>query len=181
MQPARKSALIITQKGPCPNTKEGKNHLILDKQLPSDDFEVILKASALFQGAGSYIAMALFGDEANYFRAVLEQEDPPCCNNSRFAAYFQRMLRGQITGSFRGNVGGTDEVYLKIDRVVNQYSGYYATNDPAKPVSADQIQWTKLGTLPAVGFQGRLALCAANFQDAPEISAEFYSVVIRKR
>jgi hypothetical protein len=39
----------------------------LDKELPPGDFEVIVKASARFQGPGNRVAMVLFKDEANYF------------------------------------------------------------------------------------------------------------------
>jgi hypothetical protein len=86
-----------------------------------------------------------------------------------------------MTGNFSADLGYANEIYLRIGRDGNEYSGYYAIPDPAKPASVDQIQWTGFGTLPWIRFQGKLALCAGNYAAAPEVSAEFYSVVIRKK
>ena len=63
----------------------------------------------------------------------------------------------------------------------NQYSGFLAAVDPANPFDPAKIPWTQLGTLPGIRFTGKLALCAVNYQDAPEASAEFYSVTIWPR
>src|SRR5207249_2996171 len=85
---------------------------------------------------------------------------------------FQKVLQGQVTGDLGAN--SSDRVYLKMDREGNDYSGYFANLDPAKPDNVDQIQWTKLGTLPGIRFQGKLALCAVNTrEDSPEVAAEF--------
>ena len=177
MQPKRKSIMMITQAGACPYTKDAKNQLILDKELPPEDFEVIVKASAArFQGVGNRIAMVLFNDEANYFWVVVQRED-----YHPYHVYFQKVFQGQVTGSLAADATSATEIYLRIAREGNEYSGSYSTIDPAKPVSADQVQWIGLGTLPWIRFQGKLALCAGNFQAAPEVSAEFYSVVIRKQ
>lgn len=180
MQPRNKSVLIITQKGPCFNMKDGKNLLLLDKQLPTDDFEVIVKASAQFQGReGNQIAMILFNDEANYFLMALQNEYN-AVGNPPLHVYFQKYFEGHQTGSFQSV--GSDHVYLKIDRNGNDYSGYFANVDPTKPANAEQIQWTKLGVLPWIRFQGKLALCAVNaFGEPPEVAAEFYSVLIRQK
>ena len=180
MQPRNKSVMIITQKGPCFNIKNGKNLLLLDKQLPTDDFEVIVKTSAEFQGReGNQIAMILFNDEANYFSMPVQNEYN-AVGNPPIHVYFQKIFQGQQTGSFQSS--SSDHVYLKIDRNGNDYSGYFANLDPARPANVDQIQWTKLGTLPWIRFQGKLALCAVNaFGEPPEVAAEFYSVLIRQK
>ena len=68
MQPKRKSIMIETQTSGCLDLKTAKNLLVLNKQLPTDDFEVIVKASFQAQaGAGNEIAMILSSDPANYF------------------------------------------------------------------------------------------------------------------
>jgi hypothetical protein len=178
MQPKRKSIMMITQPGGCPYKKDAKNELILDKDLPQGDFEVIVKASARFQAPGNRIAMILFQDEANYFWTVLQKDGSYGYPHN---LYFQKIFQGQTTGTFSKDTNYAGDVYLKIDRDGNEYTGSYAMIDPAKPGSTDQVQWTALGTLPWIRFQGRLALCADNFQAAPEVSAEFYSVAIRKK
>jgi hypothetical protein len=173
MQPKRKSIMMITQSGACPS-KDGKNQLILDKELPPEDFEVVVKASVRLQGDGNSISMVLLSDDANYFRVILQQDYYQ-------RVYFQKVFQSQVTGNFSADKTA-GEIYLKIARAGNEYTGSYATIEPAKPASADEVQWMGLGTLPWIRFQGKLALCAENFKpQAPEVSAEFYSVVIRKK
>jgi hypothetical protein len=175
MQPKRKSIMIIAQKGGCLG-KDSKNQLVLDKELPTEDFEVVVRASAQFQGDGTEIQMFLFNDESNFILADLWQGGGSTF--TRFEKYFQ----GQLNGEFRADVHGAHDVYLKMDRDSNEYSGYFATIDPAKPVNVDQVQWVKLGTLPWIHFQPKLALCACiGWGDPPQVSAEFYSVLIRKK
>ena len=185
MQPRNKSVMIITQKGPCFNMKDSKNLLLLDKQLPADDFEVIVKASAQLQGVGNQIAMILFSDEANYFWMPLQFE---LGTYTGIHVYFQKIFQGRQTGSFTS--GSSNHVYFKIERYGNDYSGYFANPELEKPVNVDQIQWTRLGTLPWIHFQPKLAFCAVNafapptytgLGEPPEVAAEFYSVLIRKR
>jgi len=174
MQPKRKSIMIITQKGGCLG-KDSKNLLVLDKELPTEDFEVIVRASAQFQGAGTQIAMFFFNDEANHIAEYLEQD------SNAVRTYFQKVFQGQLNGQLHADVAAHD-IYLKMDRDSNEYSGYFATIDPAKPVNVDQIQWVKLGTLPWIHFQPKLALCACiGWGEPPQVSAEFYSVLIRKK
>ncbi len=179
MQPKRKSIMIETQTAGC-STKDGKNLLVLGKQLPADDFEVIVKASIHEQGAGNRIAMLVFNDDANYFW-ISFQHQGDCCGGPPNYVYFQKYFQGQLTASFVNRVR-IDNVYLKIVRDLNEYSGYYAEMNPTKPDELDKIQWTGLGTLPWIRFPGKqLALCAGNYQDAPGVAAEFYSVWIRKK
>ena len=175
MQPKRKSIMIITQKGGC-LAKDSKNLLVLDKELPTEDFEVIVKASAQFQGEGTQVLMYLFTDEANYIVATLQQD------GYYVATHLSKVFQGQVNGQFGADVHGAHDVYLKIDHDSNEYSGYFATIDPAKPVSVDQVQWVKLGTIPWIRFQPKLALCACiGWGDPPQVSAEFYSVLIHKK
>jgi len=129
MQPKRKSIMIITQKGGCLG-KDSKNQLFLDKELPADDFEVIVKASAQFQGQGTQVLMYLFTDEANHLVAFLQQQ------GGVIATHFQKYFQGQQNGAFQADVGAHD-IYLKMDRESNEYSGYFATIDPAKPANVD--------------------------------------------
>jgi len=174
MQPKRKSIMIITQKGGCLG-KDSKNLLVLDKELPADDFEVIVRASAQFQGEGTQVLMYLFTDEANYIVATLQQD------RYAIATHLSKVFQGQVNGQFGADVG-THDIYLKVARDGNEYSGYFATIDPAKPADVNQIQWKGLGTLPWIRFQPKLALCACTgWGDPPQVSAEFYSVVIRKK
>jgi hypothetical protein len=157
----------------CPSAKQGKNLLILDRQLPDDDFEVIVAASLQGQADGNRIVMTLFNDDGNYFYLGLHREN----YNQRNGTYFQKYFQGKQTGTF--NAQTANHLYLKIDREGNEYIGYFANFDPAKPDNIDQIQWTRLGSIPWIRFQGKLALCAAGAP--PEVSAEFYSVLIRKK
>jgi hypothetical protein len=183
MEPRRKAIMIITKKGPCLDMKDGKNLLLLDKQLPSGDFEVIVKASAKFQGHGNEIALILFNDELNYFWLPLQNRYPGALHPPATFVDFQKVFQGQVSGTF--SASSSNDVYLKIGRDGNEYSGYFANmDDPEKPENVDQIQWTKLGTLPWIRFQGKLALCAVNSTEAsvsPEVAANFYSVLIRKK
>src|SRR6202022_310025 len=106
---------------------------------------------------------------ANYFRMLMQQR-----LYSSFQVYFQKFSKGELAGGFSSGI--TTKVYLKIHREANEYSGYFANADPVKPEDIDKIQWTGLGTLPWIRFQPKLSLCAVNFQSAPEVVAEFYSV-----
>jgi hypothetical protein len=179
MQPKRKSIMLITQKGGCPDTKDGKNQLVFDRDLPADDFEVIVKVATHFQVRGSYLAIALIRDEANYFRLVFQSEIDSYGRGHVF--YFQKLFQGQLTGSYRADVGAAQDAYIKIERDGNEYTGSYALIDPAKPAAADPLQWINLGTLPWIRLQSKLLLCAANFEDAPEVSAEFFTVAVHRK
>ena len=117
--------------------KDGKNLLVLDKELPADDFEVIVKASAKFQGReGNQIAIILFKDEANYFWMPVQNEYS-AVGNPPVHVYFQKLFQGRQTGSFESY--SSAQVYLKIERSGNDYTGYFANLDPAKPENVDKI------------------------------------------
>jgi len=179
IEPRNQSIMIITHLGPCPSMKDGKNLLLLEKQLPTDDFEVIVKASIQLDD-GVRLAMVLFNDEANYFWMTLERGSYNLPGNAYKFAYFQKIFQGQLAGSYRAESG--DHVYLKIDRDGDEYTGSFASIDPTKLETPESIQWTKLGTLPWIRFQGKLALCAVNaWGNPPEVAAQFYSVLIRRK
>jgi hypothetical protein len=179
MQPKDKSVMIISQKAPCFNMKEGKNILLLEKQLPADDFEVIVEASATLEGDGNQVAMGLFNDDVNYIWIQL-QYFSAIQNPTPDRVYFQKLFNGQWAGSYESL--STGHVYLKIERNGNDYSGYFANVDVKNPANVDQIQWVKLGTLPWIHFQGKLGFCAAKSSaEAADVSAKFYSVLIRKK
>jgi len=180
MQPKRKSLLIATLKGTCVSSKDSRNFLVLDRPLPTDDFEVALHASALFQTHGGQIALALWSDDANYFWLTFQGDS--YLGSVQLRSYFQKVFNGQVTGSFSQNIAGGNEVYLRIARDGNEFSGYFAVADPSKPLDPAKIPWVQLGTLPGIKFAGKLALCAVNFEDgAPEVGAEFYSVTLRPK
>ena len=177
MQPKRKSLLIASQRAPCVSAEAGKNFLVYDRPLPADDFEVAVRLSADFQAVGNQIAVALWSDDKNYFRVIFEGDSYSGLQR-RF--YFQKVAQGQLAGSFVSDIGASKEIFLRILREGNEYSGFFAAVDPAHPFDPAKIPWVQLGTLPGIRFTGKLALCAVNFADgAPEVGVEFYSVTIR--
>lgn len=180
MQPKRKSLMIATQRGACVSGKEGKNLLVLDRPLPTDDFEVIVRVLADFQSHGNQVGMALWADDANYFWVTFQGDN--VYGNVQRRSYFQKVSQGQVTGTFSQDIAGAKEIYLQIVREGNEFSGFFAPIDPAKPFDQGKIPWIHLGTLPGIRFTGKLALCAVNDEDgAPEVGAEFYSVTVRPK
>lgn len=181
LQPNKKSLLIIAQTGLLTDSKTLKNYLMLNRDLPADDFEVIVEASLQIQGVGNAAGIALFGDDQNYLWVGF-QGDQWGGNIARIP-YFTKVFQGKgtnFTGERRfGPASQLEHIFLKIEREENQYSGFYAYGD--KPISIEEIPWAKMGTLPWISFHGKLMLAAANYQDAPEVSAEYYSVLIRKK
>ena len=180
MQPKKKSLLIITQTGTLSDSKNLKNWLILNRDLPADDFEVIVEASIQIQGAGNQVTIALYGDDQNYLWMVFQGDN----SWIRRTPYLGKCFQGKNTYFAGGSKGDgqaqqPERIFLKIEREENQYSGFYAYAD--QPTSVDQIKWIKMGTLPWINFHGKLVLYAANYQGAPEVAAEFYSVLIRKK
>jgi hypothetical protein len=180
MQPKSKSLMINSLRAPCVSAAAGKNFLVYDRPLPADDFEVVVKASADFQSIGNQISAALWSDDKNYFSAGFEGY---WSGGLQRHAYFQKVTHGESAGNtFAQNYGSSNEIYLRILREGNYYSGFFAAVDPAKPFDAAKIPWTQLGKLPGIRFTGKLALCAVNIRDdAPEVGAEFYSVTIRPK
>jgi len=181
LQPNKKSLLIITQNGLLTDSKNLKNYLLLNRELPADDFELIVEESLQIQGVGNYAGTALFSDDKNYF--WLDLQGDPWGDNIARTPYFSKIFQGKATnfgGERRfGRASQLEHIFLKVEREGNQYSGYYAYTD--KPTGIEEIAWVKLGTLPWINFHGKLMLAAANFQDGPEVSAEYYSVLIRKK
>jgi hypothetical protein len=179
MQPKRKSLLIVTQKTPsCVSGKEGKNLLVLDRALPTDDFEAIARISSDFSTHGTQLAIGLWNDDSNYFWVTFQGDN--MFGNVQRRSYFQKISQGQVAGSFQQDIGNSNELYLRIAREGNEYSGSFAAVDPAKPFEAGKIPWSKLGTIPAIRFTGKLAICARTWEDgAPEAGAELYSVTVR--
>jgi hypothetical protein len=176
MQPKRKSVMLITQKGSCPNLKDGKNQLVLERSLPSDDFELIVRVTSHFEVPGSMLAANLVRDEDNYFSLQLYSDN--YLGQTRHAVYFAKRFQGQDTGHYRADVEGARDAYLKIVREGSEYSGSYALIDSATPATPDKLKWVSLGTLPWIHLQPKLVLCGANYADAPEVSAEFFSVTV---
>jgi hypothetical protein len=181
LQPNKKSLLIIAQTGLLTDSKTLKNYLMLNRDLPADDFEVIVEASLQIQGVGNAAGIALFGDDQNYLWVGFQGDQ--WGGNIARTPYFSKVFQGKgtnFTGERRfGLASQLEHIFLKIEREENQYSGFYAYAD--KPMSIEEIPWAKMGTLPWISFHGKLMLAAANYQDAPEVSAEFYSVLIRKK
>jgi TIR domain len=181
IQPAQKSLLIVAQTGSLADPKNLKNWLILDKDPPADDFEAIVEASFQIQGRGNSVSAALFQDGQNYISIGLSGEKWSY-NLSRAPRFLQRS-QGRVTsdlfGEHKADAAQAPERFLfKIDRVGNQYSGFYAFSD--KSAKIDQIAWRNLGTVAWINFKGKLVLSAANSQDGdPEVPAEFHSVRIR--
>jgi len=179
MQPRRKSLLIATQRAPCVSAAAGKNFLVYDRPLPADDFEVVVRVSAEIQASGNQVAAALWSDDKNYFWIAFESY---IYGGLHRRLNFQKVTQGQVAGSFERDIAASKEIYLRILREGNEYSGFFAAVDPANPFDPAKIPWMQLGTLPGIRFTGKLALCAVNYQDgAPEVGAEFYSVTIRPR
>jgi tetratricopeptide (TPR) repeat protein len=176
IEPGKKSLLIVTQTGT--SSKDTKNWLTLNKELPSGDFEVIVEASFQIQGVGNYISVVLWADDQNYI-GVGFSGDPWGSNIAR-TLHFSELFEGKrssFDGERRfGQAQAPEHIFMKIDRKVNEYSGYYAYGE-----SVNQISWSKMGTLPWINFRGKLGIVAANMSDdAPAVAAEVQSVVIRK-
>ena len=180
MQPASKSVLIRTQPGRLQNSKNFKNLLTLNRELPSGDFEVIVDAAIQIQGIGNDLFGGLFEDDRNYFVVGFGGQD--AVTQMGRTIYLNQLVDGKLTefhhyGYRWGAAVAAERFFLRIKRSVNQYSGSYAFVDAAKAGP----EWTELGTLPAINFKGKLVLGAVNSNDgAPNVAAEFYSVVIRK-
>ncbi|MFL5070660.1 MAG: TIR domain-containing protein [Xanthobacteraceae bacterium] len=182
LQPAQKSLLIVTQTGSLADPKNLKNWLILDKDLPTTDFEVIVEASIQIQGRGNNVSAALFQDEQNYIWIGLSGDKASYL--SRAPRFLQRS-QGKVTSDLFGeNSNGAaqapERLVFKINRTANQYSGFYAYGDQS--ANTDQIAWKNLGTVAWINFKGKVVLSAANSQDGyPEVPAEFHSVRIRTK
>ena len=181
LHPKKGSLLIQTPNGSLSDSKSLKNWLIFNKALPADDFEIIVEASIQMQGAGNYVAIALFADDQNYLFVDFQGDD--VCGIRR-TPYFSKVFQGKATslaGEQRcGGVAAQPErIFLKIERQEDTYSGFYAYED--QPTTVDQIKWGRIGSLPWINFHGKLVLLAANYREAPEVAAEFYSVLIRKK
>jgi hypothetical protein len=180
MQPKRKSLLIATQRATCMSAKEGKNLLVLDRPLPGDDFEVTARVAAHFQTHGSQLGVALWSDDANYIWLTFQGDNQ--FGDLRRRTYFQKVSQGQVVSTYSQDIAGSDEVYLRIVREGNEYSGFLAAVEAAKPFDPVKIPWIQVGSVPGIRFTGKLALCAVNFEDgAPEVGAEFYSVTVRQK
>lgn len=181
LQTKPKSLLIITHSGSLKDSKNLKNWLLLSKALPADDYEVIVEAAVQIQGVGNSVGFALFGDDQNYF--WVDFQGDAWGNNIARTPYFSKEFQGKSTslsGERRfGTTTDPEHIFLKIERQGNQYSGFYAYAD--KPMKIEEIPWVKMGTLPWINFSGKLALVGVNYQDAPEVSAEFYAVLILKK
>jgi hypothetical protein len=173
MQPKRKSILIETQTTSC-SPKDGKNLLVLDKPLPTGDFEVTVKGQFMLQRAGNQIAVYLYKDDANYFWIPLDHD------GYHQYVYFQKYFGGAKTGDFSKGVDGHWNALLRIVRDGNFYTGSYVM-DPENPQDLDKAQWVSLGTLPWIGLQGQLMLCAHNYKDAAGVAAEFFTVTVRRK
>ncbi|MFL5088415.1 MAG: hypothetical protein ACJ8FP_26655, partial [Xanthobacteraceae bacterium] len=182
LQPAQKSLLIVTQTGSLADPNNLKNWLVLDKDLPTTDFEVIVEASIQIQGRGNNVSAALFQDEQNYIWIGLSGDKASYL--SRAPRFLQRS-QGKVTSDLFGeNSNGAaqapERLVFKINRTANQYSGFYAYGDQS--ATTDQIAWKNLGTVAWINFKGKVVLSAANDKDNdPEIGAEFHSVLIRKK
>jgi tetratricopeptide (TPR) repeat protein len=180
LQPAQKSILIVTQTGSLTDTKNLKNWLILQKDLPAANFEMIVEASIQIQANGNHVFAALFQDDQNHIVIGLSGEKSSYL--SRAPRFFQRSQGRIASDLFGSNTHGAapapERFLFRIDRIANQYSGFYALSD--RSASLDQIAWKNLGAVAAINFNGKLMLSAANFRGGdPEVPAEFHSVLIR--
>lgn len=181
MQPKQKSLLVITQTGALKDSNNLKNLLILSKELPGDDFEAIVEASIQIEGVGNYVGLALFSDDHNYFWVGFQGDNYYGEPNRtpHFTKVFQEKDTDFAGEARRGRALQPELIFLKIEHEGNQFSGFYAYAD--KPMKAEEVSWVKLGTLPWINFHGKLALVGANYKEAPEVSAEFHSVLIRRK
>jgi len=181
MQPEQKSLLFATQTGALSDTKNLKNWLVLEKDLPTTNFAVTVEASIQMQGTGNYIFAALFQDDENHILIGLTGW-PSLLGRTPF---FSQRSQGTDAANFLGEdrngaAPGPERIFFKIDRTANRYSGAYAYADQA--ASADQLTWKMLGTVTWINFRGKLVLGAAKTKDtSPQIGAEFHSVLIHKK
>lgn len=177
------SLLITTQKGSIRGGDSSlKNQFVLNRIVPEENFEIIVKAAIQIQGQQNSLSVALWQDNDHYleigYRGFIHG------NNIRRSPYFSKEVQGQrnlMEGSVKG-YGGVLEmevVYLKIERMGNKFIGSYAYGDPATQLQ--DLRWTKIGTHVWIDFYGRPALWADNGAGtAPEVPVEFDYVLIRK-
>jgi hypothetical protein len=175
MQPSRKSLLLTSQKTPCPSEKEGKNLLRLEKPLPSGDFEIIVRASVLLQTAGHDFVIALWTSDSDYLSLGAYH------SGSYQIAAFSKTFQGQTGTPLSSNVTPINDALFRMERSGNTFTASIAKIDPSNAVDPAQARWTTLGTLPWIRFQGKLAMCVYNYQDAPETSVEISSVSVRSK
>ena len=127
------------------------------------------------------MSVALFEDDQNYLWIGLSGDE--WGNNINRRPHFGRVSGGKSTFDREaenrfGTAGQPERIFFKIDRMGDQYNGFYAYVE--KSIDIDQIAWKKLGTVPWIDFNGKLVLYAVNLRDkAPEVAAEFHSVRIR--
>ena len=183
--------LIVTQKGSVRGADQSlKNQFVLNKVIPEDNVEVIVKASIQIQGQQNSLSFVLWEDDDNYLEIGFKGFKHGY--NVRRSPFFTKELQGQrnkIEAATKGHGGvqAPEIVYLKIDRRGNKYSGYYAYGNDSVETTLDTLEWVEIGTHAWIDFKGRPALWADNGTGthygsgaSPEVPAEFDYVLIRK-
>lgn len=192
IQPNRSSILIVTQKGSIWGTaKNLRNQFILEWELPQEDFEVIVKVLFQIQNQHNSVSVALFQDDDNFLGIGYFGQE--WGYNVRRVPYFSKELRGNVNNLFGeargfGKSESPETFFLRIERIGNQYSGYYAFLEARLPEKIDDIRWVKIGTHAWINSQCKLSFWADNSNDGvygggnpPEVAAEFDLVLIRAK
>ena len=192
IQPDESSLLIVTQKGSIWGEAANlKNQFVLDVDLPREDFEVIVKGSIQIQNQQNLMSVALFQDDNNFLE-IGYWGDPSVGYGVFPTLIFAKETDAQrnviVDRRASGPTESPETVFLRIERIGNQYSGYYSFVDARPPAMLDDIRWTKIGTHAWINFEGRLSLWADNSNtglygggDPPEVAVEFDFVAIRAK
>ena len=141
----------------------------------------------MFQDDDNFIEIGYWGREYKYNlnMSVTISRQP------HFTKEFQGK-RNILLGSKRGfgAVGSPETIFLKIERIGNQYNGYYSFVESAIPKNIDDIRWTNLGSQTWINLRSKLSFWADNsndristnggWRDSAEVAAEFAFILIRE-
>ena len=192
LQPNQSSLLIVTQRGSIWGEAANlKNQFVLEEELPQEDFEVIVAGSIRIQNQQNLMPVALFQDDNNFLE-IGYWGDPSIGYGVFPTLIFAKETDGQRNVIPQRRASDPSEspetVFLKIERVGNQYSGYFSFVGERPPATLDDIRWTEIGTHAWINFEGRLSFWADNSNtglygggDPPEVAAEFDFVSIRSK
>lgn len=161
--------VIKTQKGSLSESdKNLRNQFILNHKLPDADYEVIVKGVIQILSQHNSMSIALFQDDDNFLELGYSGEVGPI-NRSYImrVPHFVMEIEGQ-PNSILGKkprwhpADAPETIYLKIERIGNQYSGYYSFVESDTPVNIENVRWTKIGTQAGIFHNAKLSIWAEN-------------------
>jgi len=161
--------VLVTLPGDA-SKKTLQNMVVLKKEIPARQYEAMVKLHGDLSSSGNlYAGIMLYADENNRLTLWLKNTGSdgygPCGNNvcnNVIKAYFTPLQNGEWSGDLGGNWiawnGSHSQqspndftVYLRLKKNKYKYTAY---------VSTDNKKWSKMGTIPMLGFKGDLTLFA---------------------